>query len=484
MVLPLSWTDSSISGAEGLDDRAVVAAIDAGARVVKLEMVCSLALSYYVGSHLYLVRPGESWARVAAVPTAVTLLAGWWGIAVVYVPVALWHNLRGGVEVTRAVRAERLARAEAAEAAAQAEEQALAAETSGSVEEREAAALARLKDGEVETAYRLLEGTLGRGGPLDRDLTTLRRLVTGLHDQRLWTAAGRAVDVLQREFPDEARKGYLASVVRRIRAELDAGTPDRWVPPPPVWQTPRGLAAIVSALLVLAAMGVIALNTWIAHHRTLHVVNGTQDPVVVEVAGAVPPRVDLAPGRRATLVVSEGDLVTRVERRGAEARRAHVLRGDFFERFRPGAVVLNVEGAALLVLEEAVFAGRRAHPRAPAPARSLFGDELVVVPWVHHVFEAFPTSLPTKTETGSETRRRLDVLGGTPMERVVAMPDGTPERALDYLELHLRLAPEDPGTLAEYVALVEAVDARERGAAFLRAGGPAWEAAAQRLAPR
>lgn len=64
------------------------------------------------------------------------------------------------------------------------------------------------------------------------------------------------------------------------------------------------------------------------------------------------------------------------------------------------------------------------------------------------------------------------------------MPDATPARALEFLELHLRLAPDDARTLAAYVELAER-EARDRAAAFLRQGGhPAWEAAAQRLSPR
>lgn len=64
------------------------------------------------------------------------------------------------------------------------------------------------------------------------------------------------------------------------------------------------------------------------------------------------------------------------------------------------------------------------------------------------------------------------------------MPDGTPERALDFLELHLRLAPDDADTLAGYVTLARACEAGPRAAAFLAGGGPAWSEAAKRLAPR
>ncbi|MCO5167024.1 MAG: hypothetical protein M9894_11735 [Planctomycetes bacterium] len=478
----LAWTDTSIARAEGLDDEGVVAAIDAGARVVVFEMCVTLLLGYYTGSHRYLVRPGESAVRIGALPTVLTALLGWWGIALLVTPRALWRNLRGGVDVTAQVRAERLMRAAAAASKAAAEAEAQeglrAAAAFGTLDERRAGAMQRLEQGDVEGAWLLVGDALGREPAVDRDLPLLRRLVMALHDGRRWGRAERVATVLEREFPDEARRGLLATALRRLARE--AGRPDGYVPPPPWWQTGRGLTAIVSGLLVLAGAAALAANAWIREHRTVHVVNGTRDPVRVEVAGASPPSLDLAPGKRGVIVVAEGDLRARIARGGREVERVHALRSAFLDRFGSAVVVLNVEGAGLLICEQAAFGGSGRRRRVDPP-QSLFGPELVVVEGASYAFEPFPASAGTKEVVRVLTR--VDFYAGRPSRLIGLIPEGTPARALDFLELHLRLAPDDEDTLERYVEVAR--DAREaaRAERFLAApdAPAAWRDARERL---
>ncbi|MBX3472034.1 MAG: hypothetical protein KF878_34715 [Planctomycetes bacterium] len=478
----LTWTDTSIARAEGLDDLGVVAEIDAGARVVVFEICATVLMSSYTGSHRYLVRPGESAVRIGALPTVLTALLGWWGIALLVTPRALWRNLRGGVDVTAAVRAERLVRAAAAAtkaaAEAEAQEHLRAAATYGTLDERRASALERLERGDVEGAWLLVGDALGREPAVDRDLPLVRRLLMALHDGRRWGRAERVAALLEREFPDEARRGILATTLGRIARE--SGRPDGYVSPPPWWQTGRGLTAIVSVVLALAGAAALAANAWIREHRTVHVVNGTRDSVRVEVAGASPPSLALAPGARGSIVVAEGDLRTRIARGDREVERVHSLRSDFLDRFGSVVVVLNVEGAGLLIREQAAFGGSGRQRRVDPP-ESLFGPEFVVVEGAGHAFEPFPAQSGTKKVVRVLTR--VDFYAGHPARLIRLIPEGTPARALDFLELHLRLAPDDEDTLERYVEVAREASEAARAERFLAAPSApeAWRGARERV---
>jgi hypothetical protein len=245
--------DTSIARAEYMDDRVVLAAIDAGARVVVFEHVASYGLKYLAGQRRHLVSPGETPLRVGLGATCFTALLGWWGVGILDTPVTIYRNLRGGVEVTLSVRREleeRLAkrhRRAASEAALVAE----AVGTDAQLAVRRRLAEVHLDRSEVEEAWSLIGDEVTRDrGPLTRDLSFLRRVMTTLHSRRVWERAARVVTVLRREHPAALSdpRDDLGRLVREVdeRANLADGVEFS----PPWWILPLVVLVCVAVLLV------------------------------------------------------------------------------------------------------------------------------------------------------------------------------------------------------------------------------------------
>lgn len=94
---------AEISGAEGMSDAQLIAAVEEGGRLVVFEYTVSiLIMTFKRGSSVHLIRKGEG-AFVKALPyTLLTLFAGWWGIpwGPIYSIMSLVTNLGGGKDVT------------------------------------------------------------------------------------------------------------------------------------------------------------------------------------------------------------------------------------------------------------------------------------------------------------------------------------------------------------------------------------------------
>jgi hypothetical protein len=461
-----SWQhDGSVDGAGGLDDAALVTAIDAGARVVSFEVVLSFVTGYYKGSRLLFVPSGESAARVGLGTTLLTGLAGWWGIGLFFMPTAMWRNLRGGVDVTDAIRAHRVARLAAQESQAQAEAEALSAvralaATAETIEERRAAALVLVERRDLAGAWNLVGGDV-TDGPLRKDLPLLRTLLNAHHDRGAWARAGLLAAIIVQEHPDavQAHLGYV------VRSSLHrAGAPASVVPRAPFLSTGRGALTVLLAMGLVVAAGTVGLNEWIRTNRDLHVVNGTPDPVVVVVADQ---QLRIPAGGRALVNVPEGTVVYEVQRRGATREGEAELHLTWLQRFSPAACVLNVEGAAVLIREQVAWVGEGKTPPALDPTKAFFGEELVVLPGAKP-FADFPHT--KQLDRGrAEVDTRVVLRPGHPAELVYELPGITLPRALDYLELHARLAPADGRILDVYVTLGLTNDP-ERARRFLASG--------------
>lgn len=253
-VFPIHFHDRSIARGEGLDERATLEAIEAGARVVVLDMVFALLTSHYVGRRRVLVRPGESVRRAAALPTLITALGGWWGLAAVYAPAALYRNLRGGVDVTEEVRAELTARlAQKAQRAAEERARDRAA-SDGPPEVRRVRCIELLDRGDFDGAWALVGSEVEGGSSPSLDENLERRLVLELRSRRLWGLAARASAILRRDHPD-AVTGYLATATAEIDRHADR--PDGYSPPTPLWAYAFfiGAGLLTLAFLVAAATG-------------------------------------------------------------------------------------------------------------------------------------------------------------------------------------------------------------------------------------
>jgi hypothetical protein len=92
-----------IHGAEHLTREGLIAALQAGGRLVFFEYCISLVLlTLRSPSGIYLLQPDETGLMKGLPFTLVTALLGWWGLpmGIVYTPLVLFTNLSGGCDVT------------------------------------------------------------------------------------------------------------------------------------------------------------------------------------------------------------------------------------------------------------------------------------------------------------------------------------------------------------------------------------------------
>ena len=92
----------------GLSPAEIRAEIEHGARFVVYQYVASaLLVSLRRNSKIVFLRPGEN-AAVKSLPyTFVTMCIGWWGVphGLMFTPVVIYRNLRGGTDITPSVLA-------------------------------------------------------------------------------------------------------------------------------------------------------------------------------------------------------------------------------------------------------------------------------------------------------------------------------------------------------------------------------------------
>jgi hypothetical protein len=99
-------TLSDLTG--GMNPSEVRFEIERGARFVIFQYTISLVVvTFRRNSKVVFIKPGESPASKSLAYTTMTLLLGWWGIpwGFIYTPQVLYKNLRGGTDVTPAIRA-------------------------------------------------------------------------------------------------------------------------------------------------------------------------------------------------------------------------------------------------------------------------------------------------------------------------------------------------------------------------------------------
>jgi hypothetical protein len=95
-----------IKGIEGLSPDQVRRELERGAKFVVFQYCVSvLILTFRRSTAIYFVRPGEGVVGKALPWTLLTLVAGWWGFpwGLIYTPMILFQNMRGGKDVTAAL---------------------------------------------------------------------------------------------------------------------------------------------------------------------------------------------------------------------------------------------------------------------------------------------------------------------------------------------------------------------------------------------
>ncbi len=92
-----------IIGIEGMSPEQLKQAVNQGGRFVMYQYCISvLVMSFKRSSAIYFVPPGASAAKPGAKFSALSLLAGWWGIpwGPIWTIGSVFRNTRGGVDVT------------------------------------------------------------------------------------------------------------------------------------------------------------------------------------------------------------------------------------------------------------------------------------------------------------------------------------------------------------------------------------------------
>lgn len=252
----------------------------------------------------------------------------------------------------------------------------------------------------------------------------------------------------------------------------DRGRTRRWALPwdpvtegsPDPAATPRR-RKLLAAIPLVAVVAFVVAGEVVARGRTLHVLNMT--PTVATVTLGDAPAFEVRSGGRVEVPIAEGDHVAVVERLGRRAEVALPVRTSWLGRLvaRP-LFVLDVEGAAPLIVETALYGEGEAEP---LPPRVLFGAQWIALEGVDVAFGPFPQQV--ESDARVITRTRVDVLPGEPADVLARFPRSTPRaRRLEWAELRLGIDPTDEALLATYRDLLASEEERTRGIAFLERG--------------
>ena len=95
-----------IKGIEGMTADQIQREVERGGRFVIFQYcISALVITFRRNSPIYFVRAGESPVGKGLPWTLLTLVPGWWGFpwGLIWTPMALFTNLRGGKDVTAQV---------------------------------------------------------------------------------------------------------------------------------------------------------------------------------------------------------------------------------------------------------------------------------------------------------------------------------------------------------------------------------------------
>jgi tetratricopeptide (TPR) repeat protein len=222
--------------------------------------------------------------------------------------------------------------------------------------------------------------------------------------------------------------------------------------------------------VVAVVLGILYAEYHISTHRTLHVVNGYDRPVTVrlESGGAV----DVPPHSFRTLSVSEGShQATVVGTDGMPDRTTDfTITSNFAARLIKDPVfVLNVDGAAVVVYEKAIYREKPVNDDAEAEYKFHVGQPYVAFDDVDYVFKELPKELrvegkkATKTRVGFETHDPAGVMFGAPDEV-------TADDRLKFVEAHIQMNPDDEDLMGKYLAYAALTDQSARTMKFFQSG--------------
>ncbi len=150
----------------------------------------------------------------------------------------------------------------------------------------------------------------------------------------------------------------------------------------------RGLIAAAVVLGLIAAF--LGANFYIATHRTLHLVNGFDRPVQVQIDEEPP--ITIAPNSHQASTVAEGHHTARTSIAGKLASADEFeVSANYFDRFtKKPAYILNAGRGAAIIWEEVTYAIK---PMAGGSGRLDSGQTFVTYGNADYQFEPFPQTI-------------------------------------------------------------------------------------------
>ena len=219
---------------------------------------------------------------------------------------------------------------------------------------------------------------------------------------------------------------------------------------------------VVGVIALLVLVGMVIGNEFTRRHRTLHIVSSFKGPATVTLRGMNPIKVyrgikdlTLPEGRYHATIT--GPIQQQVD---FEIRSGYAARW-----FDSPAWILNLGGASVLMLEEAVYSR---NPR-PRTATFYFGEPFQFFPKVSHPFRELPESVQINANE-ERVFTHLEVFQGEPADLFsYLLRQNQWDQAARLAELRLRWQPDDRRMLRAYAGTLPQRQL-DRAEKFLRAG--------------
>lgn len=219
---------------------------------------------------------------------------------------------------------------------------------------------------------------------------------------------------------------------------------------------------------VLILLGVAAyVNYYISTHRQVHVVNGFDIPLEVQIDERKP--VTLQPHDRAIIPLAEGTHHALVSYQGNKlVDEPFEMHTDYVKRwFSNPAFIYNAGGGAPIAWEQITYAVK---PVDDSTGHVNVQAGLVTFDHADYVFEEFPAQIELKN-TNSAKRSRVGLVPIRP-EQIVLLPTEliSTEDKLTFLERHLKIDPGSKVLVQAYVSAAAFDQQLDRAKQFLTAG--------------
>ncbi|MDC3378805.1 hypothetical protein OAX78_00800, partial [Planctomycetota bacterium] len=247
------------------------------------------------------------------------------------------------------------------------------------------------------------------------DLSALMRLGLAYqkaqqHDQALDTFA-----LLLREAPGVGRDKEFRGVV--LESETAIGRTQSILPRVSLLGSKPVLALVAAVFLAVAAF---AVDVYVAGHRTVHVINGSEQPATVTFDGGS--SVTVGTGGRVEVGLAEGDHAVAVRAGDHSSDVRFTIPEGFWERwFGQQVLVLNAGQAAVIMWERTAYSQ---NPNDTLNAYTFHFDQpFMVFSDVDFAFEEFPERISvSSSQRSSVTKERIVYVAGHPVELLGQFP--------------------------------------------------------------